>query len=100
MPDFFATLDQSMTPSYGSEPVVGAVYVLTGGRGLVNLRPDRRRSVHHIALSGSNDIDVSTADESCMVAYELKRWQENFFKVWGDSRSENQHILRNRLYLF
>ena len=73
MPDFFATLDQSMTPSYGSEPVVGAVYVLTGGRGLVNLRPDRRRSVHNIALSGSNDIDVSTADESCMVAYELKR---------------------------
>ena len=73
MPDFFATLDQSMTPSYGSEPVVGAVYVLTGGRGLINLRPGRRRSVHHIALSGSNDIDISTADESCMVAYELKR---------------------------
>ena len=73
MPDFFATLDQSMTPSYGSEPVVGAVYVLTGGRGLVNLRPDRRRSVHNIALSGSNDINISTADESCMVAYELKR---------------------------
>ena len=73
MPDFFATLDQSMTPSYGSKPVVGTVYVLTGGRGLVNLRPGRRRSVHHIALSGSNDIDISTADESCMVAYELKR---------------------------
>ena len=35
MPDFFATLDQSMTPSYGSKPVAGAVYVLTGGRGII-----------------------------------------------------------------
>ena len=69
MPDFFTTLDQSAVPGYGAGPVEGAIYVLTGGRGLVNLRPGKRRSVHYIALSGS---DVSTADKSCIVAYELK----------------------------
>ena len=48
MPDFFTTLDQPVVPLYGSEPVMGAIYVLTGGRGLVNLRPDKRGSVHYI----------------------------------------------------
>ena len=61
MPDFFTTLDQPVVPLYGSEPVTGAIYVLTGGRGLVNLRPDKRGSVHYISQS-----------ESCIVAYELK----------------------------
>jgi hypothetical protein len=61
MPDFFTTLDQPVVPLYGSEPVTGAIYVLTGGRGLVNLRPDKRGSVRYISQS-----------ESCIVAYELK----------------------------
>ena len=69
MPDLFSTLGQSTLPKYASEQVEGAVYVLTGGRGVVNLRPGTRRSVHYIALHGS---DVSTANESCIVAYELK----------------------------
>ena len=71
MPDFFSTLTQSsvITP-YGNQTSAGAVYVLSGGRGLVNLQPGKRRSVHYIALSGSGDI--STADESCIMAFELK----------------------------
>ena len=74
MPDFFSTLTQSsvITP-YGNQTSEGAVYVLSGGRGLVNLQPGKRRSVHYIALSGSGDI--STADESCIMAFELKHWQ-------------------------
>ena len=69
MPDLFSTLGHSTIPKYVSEQVEGAVYVLTGGRVVVNLQPGTQRSVHYIALSGS---DVSTANESCIVAYELK----------------------------
>ena len=67
MPDFFSTLTQSsvITP-YGNQTSEGAVHVLSGGCGLVNLQPGKRRSVHYIALSGSGDI--STADESCIMA--------------------------------
>ena len=61
IPDFFTTLDQPVVPLYGSEPVTGAIDVLTGGRGLVNLQPNKRGSVHYISQS-----------ESCIVAYELK----------------------------
>ena len=67
MPDFFTTLNQSLIPNntYNDE---GAIYVLTGGRGLIDLQPGKRRSVHYMALSG----DASTANESCIIAYELK----------------------------
>ena len=71
MPDFFTTLNQSLIPNnpYNDESSEGAIYVLTGGRGLIDLQPGKRRSVHYImALSG----DASTANESCIIAYELK----------------------------
>ena len=61
MPNFFTTLEQPVVPLYSSERVTGAVHVLTGGRGLVNLRPNKRKSVHYMSQS-----------ESCIVAYELK----------------------------
>ena len=70
MADFFSTLNQSAIAPYGDQSTAGAIYVLTGGRGLINLQPGRRMSVHSISLSGSGDI--STADESCIIAYELK----------------------------
>ena len=72
MPEFLATLKQSMMLHHPSpdESSERAIYVLTGGRGLVNLRPGRRRSVHYAALSGSDS--ASTTDESCIIAYELK----------------------------
>ena len=67
MPEL-ATLDYRTLTGHPTQPLEGAIYVLTGGRGLVNLRQGRRRSVYSMALSGTG-----SADESCIIAYELKR---------------------------
>ena len=67
---YVTTLDQSMLPSHIPELVQGIDYVLTGGRGLINLRKKKRTSIHYISMSGN---DVSTAEESCIVAYALKQ---------------------------
>ena len=65
MPDFFTTLEQSVTTtSHSSGCTEGAIYVLTGGRGFANLQPGK--------LKSSQYISVSTANESCIIAYELK----------------------------
>ena len=66
MPEF-TNLDQTLQRH--TQAVEGAIYVLIGGRGLINLRPRRRRSMYSMSLSAS---DSSISEESCIVAYELK----------------------------
>ena len=68
MPEF-SNLDQMTVDRHTPQAVAGAIYVLMGGRGLVNLRPGKRRSMYSMALSGS---DSTISEESCVVAYELK----------------------------
>ena len=67
LPDFFTTLEQSVAPAFRGGSTEGAIYVLTGGRGFVSLQARRRRSVPYIRPG-----DVSTSDESCIIAYEMK----------------------------
>ena len=67
LPDFFTTLEQSVAPVFSAGSTEGAVYVLTGARGFVSLQGGRKRSVQYIRPG-----DVSTSDESCIIAYELK----------------------------
>lgn len=67
MPELTATNHMTLR-GHPTQPLEGAIYVLTGGRGLVNLRQGKRRSVYSMALSGTGP-----AEESCIIAYELKR---------------------------
>ena len=66
MPSLFSTLESSSYSTHVSTE--DAIYVLTGGRGLVSLQPERRSSLQCIRPQSG----VSTADESCIIAYELK----------------------------
>ena len=59
------------------EPKQGAIFVLTSGRGLVNLRPGVRTSLLFPTLSnGSSPSTPNKADEEgCMISYEVEMLQ-------------------------
>ena len=71
-PEFFSPVDSTMPsiPGRSTQPHEGAVYVLTAGRGLVNLRPGRRRSSVLFPSAGNASL-TSVRNEGCMIAYEI-----------------------------
>ena len=71
-PDFFSPVDSTMPsiPGRSTQPHEGAIYILTAGRGLVNLRPGRRRS-SVLFPSASSTALTSVRNEGCMIAYEI-----------------------------
>ena len=58
-------------PGRSTEPQEGAVFLLTAGRGLVNLRPGYRTTVL-FPTPGSSAVSSSDGDEGCMIAYEVE----------------------------
>ena len=71
-PDFFSPVDSTMPsiPGRSTQPHEGAIYILTAGRGLVNLRPGRRRSSVLFPSASSTSL-TSVRNEGCMIAYEI-----------------------------
>ena len=59
----------AMIPEWSAESKEGAVFVLTAGRGLVNLRPGIT-SLRGATVNGSKDDNLS--EGSCMMAYEIE----------------------------
>lgn len=70
-PEFFAPIDSTMSsvPGKPTQSHDEAVYVLTAGRGLLNLRAGRRKS-SVLPIGGSSSI-TSVRNEGCMIAYEI-----------------------------
>ena len=70
-PEFFAPIDSTMStvPGRPTQSHEEAVYVLTAGRGLLNLRAGRRKS--SVLPIGGNSSLTSVRNEGCMIAYEI-----------------------------
>ena len=70
-PEFFAPIDSTMSsvPGKPTQSHEEAVYVLTAGRGLLNLRAGRRKS--SVLPIGGNSSLTSVRNEGCMIAYEI-----------------------------
>lgn len=54
-----------------SKPHEGAVFVLTAGRGIVDLRPGKKTGVL-FPLPRTRSVVSTAGDESCMIAYEIE----------------------------
>ena len=70
-PEFFTPIDSTMSsvPGKPTQSHEEAVYVLTAGRGLLNLRAGRRKS--SVLPIGGNSSLTSVRNEGCMIAYEI-----------------------------
>ena len=58
-------------PGRSTEPQEGAVFLLTAGRGLMNLRPGYRTAVL-FPTPGSTAASSNDCDEGCLIAYEIE----------------------------
>ncbi len=58
-------------PGRSMEPQEGAVFVLTAGRGIVDLRPVRKTAVLFPSPLSQSVVSIA-GDESCMIAYEIE----------------------------
>ena len=71
-PEFFTPIDSTMSsvPGKPTPSHKEAVYVLTAGRGLLNLRAGRRKSSVLPQIGGNSSL-TSVRNEGCMIAYEI-----------------------------
>ncbi len=70
--DFFTPVTSlaPTIPGRSTEPQEGAVFILTAGRGIVDLRPGKKTGVLFPAPH-SRSVVSTAGDEGCMIAYEI-----------------------------
>lgn len=71
---FSATMMRETTPTVPGRPQEpdGALFVLTAGRGLIDLRPGRKTHVLFPTAKSSPCLN-DAGEEGCMIAWEIER---------------------------